>query len=534
MYNSEMKKDPETDAGPVTPPTAMPKICHPNLSDLPSAIPKVIIRAIAGPVLFLSLGCFSALAYTSSGTTYTTNGSAADVQAAVSIAPAGATVIIPNGNYTWSQQVNVSQYLIIRAATVTPSANVGGPPTTSPPVVTTTPAVSITWNGTASSGNAPALNINDNSAGNTQIAGINFLGPLGINGCYISTASAGGLPIIIQDCAFNIDDNSNSQSAAIYWGTKGGLVYNCWFNGGSVGRGGGVFKIVINGSVSPWYNPSTLGTLDSSGNTNLYVEQCQFDYLYNQGVDCDDCTRIVLRYSIINNCNFLTHGITSNWGGRQVEFYKDSWQYFKSGGTYVGTCPAPPPAFPNVNRYFWMRAGTARIWGNTVQSIWSSNYYATRASWSFITEPLTRQGTGNGGVCETESEYPGTRWPGTGSTGSQPGQSGSTNQSGVVVSPSFVDPVYIWNNTDAPASSSGAPSGANSYWGTTDQTGYGCNPPGSGNQTSDVFQLGRDLIMSAPSSYTPYTYPHPLQAVAGGAAPSPTPLAPQDLKMTSS
>src|SRR5271166_5060950 len=145
MYNSEMKKDPDT--GPVTPPTTMPIINHAKHNDFPCRIAKVVIRAIAGTVSFLSLGGFSALAYTSSGTTFTTNGSASDVQAAVNAAPNGSTVIIPNGSYTWSQQVNITNYIILRAATVTPSANVGGPPTISPPVVTNPPAVNITHGG---------------------------------------------------------------------------------------------------------------------------------------------------------------------------------------------------------------------------------------------------------------------------------------------------------------------------------------------------------------------------------------------------
>ena len=253
----------------VTPPAAMPNIYHPRLSDLPSAIPKVIIRAIAETVLFLSLGCFSALAYTASGTTYTTNGSASDVQAAVNAAPNGSTVIIPNGNYTWSQQVNVNKYLIIRAATVTPSANVGGPPTISPPVVTTPPSVNITHGGASTN----LILITDSSAGHTQLEGINFL-PGGANNAqsYIEVLGSGGQAVIINDCQFNV--NNFQMFNAVQWFDSGGLIYNCYFTGGVAGCGSGCLRVLSN---IPWYNSSTFGTLDSSGTQNLYVEQCQFD-----------------------------------------------------------------------------------------------------------------------------------------------------------------------------------------------------------------------------------------------------------------
>jgi hypothetical protein len=46
----------------------------------------------------------TAWSYTVSGTTYTTNGTQADVQAACSAAPDNGTVtvVIPNGTYSWS------------------------------------------------------------------------------------------------------------------------------------------------------------------------------------------------------------------------------------------------------------------------------------------------------------------------------------------------------------------------------------------------------------------------------------------------
>ena len=54
--------------------------------------------------LALMFWAHTAWSYTVSGTTYTTNGTQADVQAACSAAPDNGTVtvVIPNGTYSWS------------------------------------------------------------------------------------------------------------------------------------------------------------------------------------------------------------------------------------------------------------------------------------------------------------------------------------------------------------------------------------------------------------------------------------------------
>src|SRR5262245_31466981 len=47
-------------------------------------------------------------AFSVNGTTYTTDGSAADVQNAINAAPAGATVTLPAGTFTWSTGITCS------------------------------------------------------------------------------------------------------------------------------------------------------------------------------------------------------------------------------------------------------------------------------------------------------------------------------------------------------------------------------------------------------------------------------------------
>jgi hypothetical protein len=467
--------------------------------------------------IFLFLLIFLAMAsgvfaFTLTGSTYTTNGSAADVQAAINAASNGATVIVPSGSYTWAQQVNITgKYLTLRAAVVTSSTNYPTIPTVSPPVVTTPPSVKITHGGASTA----LLNVTSNANGNTTIAGFSFLRGSGVQGQYYINTDGTGLPIVMHDCSFDMGPFSGPNIGQ--WTAQGGLIYNCYVyghdDGGSQGWGSGNDCLIVKPGNPPWYNASTMGNLDVTGNTNLYIEQCQFDNLFNSVLDLDDCSRVVVRYCMINNSQCVTHAITSMWGGRHIEFYKNAFNYYSLGKNSAGI------SYPNVNRFYWGRGGTGRIWGNSVDPV-SSSDWGSKSSWQFIDEPLTRPGSGNGGVCETESQYPGTRWSGTGSNGVQ-------HPNGVVVSPSVVDPWYIWNNVAGPRGD------GTTNWSTNDQSGYGCSAPGPGNQTSDVFRLNRDIFLSAPNNnpsppYTPYQYPHPLNETAG--VPS-QPAAPQDLRV---
>jgi hypothetical protein len=51
--------------------------------------------------------------YTVSGSTYNTNGSSSDVQAAINAAPNGATIRIPAGNFTKRSRTTGGEYEIV-------------------------------------------------------------------------------------------------------------------------------------------------------------------------------------------------------------------------------------------------------------------------------------------------------------------------------------------------------------------------------------------------------------------------------------
>ena len=386
-------------------------------------------------------------------------GTSAAVQSAIDSASPGDTVQIPDGNYTWGSQVNVSKAVVLEAQTK------GG--------------VNLTHGGAS----AYLISIVAAGTGHFILAGINFLpGTAGNNQNYLRFTGNGPAPLM-HDCSFNVPNFQLLH--AIDWECSGGVIWHCHFfslyrsSSAGPGSGSGVLRHL---SQVPWLDASTYGTLDTTGEKNLYIEDCAVDNLYNQWYDADDNARAVIRHCVLTNSQGLTHGSTGKTGGRQIELYQNQFKYAKVDGMY-----AP------LNRWFWWRAGTARVWGNSVDQINSGGYWGgPKASWVFIAESLTRGGQVG---CQKASDYPnGWHWPGFGADGTK----------------QISDPVYIWDNTGGGASS----------WGTNDQSGDTQDCFGGGT-TADVFKLNRDIFLHAPpaGTYTAYPYPHPLR----GGEPEPTP-----------
>ena len=424
-------------------------------ANLPSMTKRTLVLLLASLAL---LPCVSrAKTITASA------GSNGAVQSAIDSAANGDTVVIPAGSYTWNGGISCNKAITISGTGVTVTHGAGG---------------------------GDLLSLTLNSAGHLTVAGINFK-PGSATGRYMNVRGNGQF-FVMHDCSFNIPNFQLNQG--LTYDAVGGLIYECTFestdSSSSNGPGSGSGCLQIK-STKNYYDKSTLGSLDTGGDENFYIEDCTFKNIYNQAVDVDDAGRVVVRYCDVINTQFLTHGITSKFGGRQVELYNNNFKYEKVNNTFV-----------NVNRNLWVRAGTARIHHNDCQKLDSQGYWGGwKPSFVFIDEPLTRSGAGNGGRCETQSQYPGTRWPGTGSDG-------TSYPTGQIVSPSVVDPVYIWANTGPAATS----------WGTNDQSGS--TKTCDNGPTSAVFKLNRDIFLSAPSGYAPYTYPHPLR---GGTGPTPTP-----------
>jgi hypothetical protein len=83
------------------------------------SIKSRFFRVIFGTASILFFASSSAWAYTPNGDgTISTNGSAADVQAAVDAASAGAVVLIPAGGFAWASNVVINRDVSLQGAGV--------------------------------------------------------------------------------------------------------------------------------------------------------------------------------------------------------------------------------------------------------------------------------------------------------------------------------------------------------------------------------------------------------------------------------
>ena len=405
-----------------------------------------VFAVLATTTLFL--GCIPASAYTAnSNGKISTNGSAADVQAAINAASAGSTILIPAGKFSWSSPVTVSTDVALQGAglsktTVACSGNNGLL------VISNPTPFACTLSGFAFRGDA--------ASGNTQI------------GILIYT------PALLHDCSFV---SNGGLLEMIRFAVNGGVIWNWTFYDNDQNEEAINFKNASGGAngISPdWTSDDTMGMVDSNGTTNTYVEDCTFNEMALQALDFDDNSRVVIRHCTFNNSGFSSHGLDSSpYGMRQWEVYDNTF-IFSTSGRSMGGNPFPL----NINWWFYCRGGTGVIFNNVMPDI-SSEQWGNKGSIVFTVFNIRRTSAYIG--CQT--------------TWQALHQVGQGYKGGLVL-----DPVYVWGNT-----------GGTNYntlncndW-QPDQCGDGLTSSEFIKQNRDVY------LETAKPGYTPYTYPHPLR-----------------------
>ena len=371
-----------------------------------------------------------------------TSASLAAVQAQVDVAVNGDTVLIPNGSATWNAPLNIGgKRIIIRAQNITPATTLG--------TGGSMPARNVVIT------NASASTLMSFTTGNDFHCGV---GGIRINegsgvGNYITVTGSGTKPMLIWDCYFEVKNRfGDPPNACIIRHTAlGGVMWNTWIQGVGPGSGGQDFPEGASVQVfSPraWTTDSTMGTLDTGGLVNFYIENCRWQD-FGQSPDIDDNGRVVVRYSTFDGTSGLTHGFSSPTGGRHVEYYHNDMKSTSSNRNIAG-------------RAFWLRAGTILFTDNTVN--------------------VPYQGYGDPMLLDVGDEnhpagtYPINRAPGQ-------GYSGGSHVS---------DPIYIWNNTGTDATNWNH---HDLFW--VPQVVLG----------RDIF-----VNSGAKPGYTQFTHPHPLRA----------------------
>lgn len=360
--------------------------------------------------------------------------STSDVQTAIDAAAVGDTVAVPAGSCSWSG-LSLAKAVHLQGAGTTQTL--------------------ITLAGSNS--------VVKQSAGVVRISGFGFSkngGGNGSKGLSISGSWKNAEPIVIEKNTFQI-----SNTGLFVIDVVGGVVIaDNAFTGGW--DDSFIQPKHAQDAEGSWTSADTLGSKDTTGKLNHYIEDNTFYGGTNQGIDADDSTRVVYRHNQLTYSSFNTHGwATSPVGVRHFEVYGNAFKH--PGGT---------DAIANQNWAVWIRGGTGVIFDNQFDDLAGSH-------WGQKDEiRLTIRGAEDArpqGPCASTS-YP------------VPHQIGQSHDGTGAVT----DPLYLWGNTGTVAVSAGW------NWG---------NP--CGFTFSDFFQWGRDAVDTGTPKpgYTPYTYPHPLR-----------------------
>jgi hypothetical protein len=509
------------------------------------------VKAIAG-ITLLSLLCCVRLAH---GTTYSSDGSRADVQSKIDGATTGDIVTIPSGSFTWTSAVTLSKAVHLQGAgsgriigyssssvtfgtgsktfTVQSGFTVANGTTlriwrTSTNAyanymlgtVTSLSGTTLTMNIATNTGSGTTgpwciateystrivhsaganvlLPITEATAGSAEVSGIQFTTGTGTAGIITWTYTSGGQPILIHDCWFwqTIEGVDVIRDGS----TNRGIVWNCSFAWSFFSQSNSLaLHFPIDARTEVWASASTMGAADTDGKSNIYVEDC--DFHGGIGVsDFDSNSKIVWRYNVMDNAGVASHGYdTSAYGVRHWELYNNVFHF-----SNMGDCDGTKSL--NIINYALLRGGTGVITDNSFEDItscaWGDKHELQFGVWALGRWGASAYDADDGCV----PHYPTPRQFGFGYvTGNGIDGQGHSTSGGAYVGDS--EPAYIWNNTGFTPVIDITTDGAACV---TNQYGHVPDDP------NDYIQAGRDYKLGAKPGYVKYTYPHPLR---GGTPP---------------
>lgn len=289
-----------------------------SLISRPTAHPR-LIACVALAIAGLGL-TRAAYGFSRNGTTLTTDGSFADVSAAVGSANDGDTVTIPAGNFTWGD--NASRLYLTKAITL---AGAGQGSTT------------IQISPTGPTGQNPLINL-------LAAATVRDFSIAGTN-AYVPVFSAGGTNgWRITSITYTPASTVGSYFCII--SGSYGLIDHCNITGAN----GSNELIFGRGPTNSWQTPASTGGAD-----NVFIEDCTFN---GPGYVCDanSNARFVVRFcTITGRMKVDGHGVASNSpprGVREMEVYDNTW-----------TTDAPTTPIIEI------RGGTGYIFGNRLPNL---------------------------------------------------------------------------------------------------------------------------------------------------------------------
>jgi hypothetical protein len=445
-------------------------------------------------ILLLLVACLPMFAYEKiSSNELRTNGSAVDTQRAIDAATDGTIIELPKGTFNWRTQVTNSKNTAIHLI----ATSIGG----------------TIIKRKFTQGDMIVLNASPN--GHVEVSGIHFEDPYADDQTNYSFCldvnQTSGLPALIHDCSF-VSSSRQGYNYSLRFIGNGGVVWNCSFASKN-DLLGGISFVNTTANCSVWNQPDSMGAGpdstgvnqgDPTGALDTYVENCVFQDMDMACTNFDDNSRVVIRYSTLNNATLNSHGQeTSTWGSRHWEIYNNRFNYSTSGKAYGGD------RYPlNMNEWFGVRGGTGVIANNAIEDIPYNKLGIMLTVFS-----INRQ---DSIPCQTA--YPAAHQTGQGWSAASTAQYGHpvVSKDGTGAVP---DPIFIWNNTGTETTDPG-------YVGLYQFTPDEC---GNGEKIGKFLQEGRDYFVNEPRpGWAPYTYPHPLRAYAlGQSGSAPLTLAPK-------
>jgi hypothetical protein len=414
-------------------------------------------RRLAGVVLGAGAIVLSGVSPAEGATLSASSCASSAVQSAINSASSGDTVIVPNGSCTWTSGITITGKAI----------HLQGQ---------TAGSVRITHN----AGGTFLISVTESSAGSVQISKFAFIGGGGTAQTILMHASSNGRPILIHD------NDWQGSISAIRTHTNRGVIYKNTINTNSNDRSFVQCKPEDLG-MSSWESAHTMGTADTTGTRNLYVEENTITRVPLQAFDSDGNCRIVVRYNTFADSAYTSHGPdTGPYGNRHTELYNNTFTFTNSG------CNTPPAI---LDYFIFVRGGVWVIADNVMPDL-SSCYLGNKSEIKMQIQNLRRN---SGPMPCWDGGYPMPRQIGRGHNGT-----------------SYIsDPVYIWGNSG----------GVNSSPAIVD---YGPDQCGGGPSMTQYVQAGRDFVLGARPGYSKYAYPHPLRSGTSGPT---TPAPPTNVRI---
>lgn len=368
--------------------------------------------------------------------------SRADVEAAVAAAADGDTVVVPAGTCSWASGFAFSKGIHLKGVAHG--------------------AVTLVHD----AGGDRLLEITEDDTHPTELSDLVFVEGTGTADSHLGVFSGapGARPVLVHHCVFETD---GGLLRSIRWAPNRGVVWGNEFT--SNGEDDQAIVFVDDANAASWQTPSTMGTDDLDGESNVYVEDNVFREIPLQVLDPDSNSRVVIRHNLFEESGMASHGAdTSVHGTRHWEVYDNVFTF-----TDHGDCDGSLTA--NLNWFYYIRGGTGIIADNVMPDI-SSCAWGDKTEIYMTVQNIRR----NAGPYPCWTGYP------------APHQVGQSHD-GVS---DVTDPVHIWGNTGG------------GTWGIGDYEPDEC---GNGQTVDDYIQLGRDVVLGPKPGYAKYIYPHPLR-----------------------